>query len=331
MDSISQAALGAALGEAVAGRKVGRRASLWGAVCGTLPDLDVFIPMGGPVEDFTYHRAESHALFYLALATPLIVWLITRIHPKTREYRRHWAGLVILVFYTHVLLDSFTVYGTQIFLPFSNYPVGWSAIFIIDPLYTIPLLVGVISLLVMKRSADLARRINHAGLIFSTFYLIWSAAMMFYVTGVSKEVLEKENISYQKILAGPTPFNTLFWRTVAITDTGYVEGFYSIFQGGEKMIFDAYASENSLLEPIADAWAVRRLQWFTKGFYRVRNEQGKVVISDLRMGFDPVYFFSFAVGRIQNNQIIPQRAEQVEPAEYDMGESLRKLWRRFSP
>jgi len=330
MDSITQAALGAAVGEAVAGKKVGRRASLWGAVCGTLPDLDVFIPMGGPVQDFTYHRAESHALFYLALVTPLIVWLITRIHPKTRAYRWHWAGLVILAFYTHVLLDSFTVYGTQIFLPFSNYPVGWSTIFIIDPFYTLPLLAGVVSFFVFRRSPERARKINWGGLALSSLYLVWSTAMMLHVSHVSKKVLERENIAYTQILAGPTPFNTFFWRTVAMTDSGYAEGFYSIFQGGEKMIFDTYPSEPSLLEPIADDWAVRRLRWFTKGFYGVTEQNNQIIISDLRMGIEPLYFFSFAVGRREKDQILAIEPEQVEPPDYDMGESLNKLWDRFS-
>ena len=43
MDTITQMALGAAVGEAVLGRKMGGRAMLWGAALGTLPDLDIII------------------------------------------------------------------------------------------------------------------------------------------------------------------------------------------------------------------------------------------------------------------------------------------------
>ncbi len=87
MDSVTQIALGAAVGEAVLGRKIGNRAMLWGAIAGTLPDLDVFVPLGDAVKDFTYHRSASHSLLMLALATPLLVWLINRIHPSLREHR----------------------------------------------------------------------------------------------------------------------------------------------------------------------------------------------------------------------------------------------------
>ena len=71
MDSVTQLAYGAAVGEAVLGSKVGRKALLWGGVLGTLPDLDVLIPLGGPVEDFVYHRGFSHSFFLLALVSPL--------------------------------------------------------------------------------------------------------------------------------------------------------------------------------------------------------------------------------------------------------------------
>ena len=72
MDSLTQLTFGAACGEAILGQKVGRKALVWGAVLGTLPDLDVFIPLGGPVNDFVYHRGFSHSLTLLALLSPIM-------------------------------------------------------------------------------------------------------------------------------------------------------------------------------------------------------------------------------------------------------------------
>ena len=151
MDSVTQFVLGAAVGETVLGRKIGNKAALWGGIAATLPDLDVFIPLGGVVEDFTYHRSASHSLFVLAILTPVMVWLINKIHPALRENKGRWMLMIYLAFATHVLLDSCTAYGTQIFWPVSTIPVSWSTIFIIDPLYTLPLLLGVIAALVMTR------------------------------------------------------------------------------------------------------------------------------------------------------------------------------------
>ena len=228
MDTVTQMALGAAVGESVMKNRVGRKASLWGAICGTLPDLDVFIPLGDPVSDFTYHRAASHAFFYMTLVTPFFVWLIMRLHPKTRELRWRWILLVWFVFITHALLDSFTVYGTQIFLPFSNFPVGWSTIFVIDPLYTLPLLIGLLSFFFLRRKPTLANQLNTTGLILSTLYLAWSVTAHTHVSRLARESLLKQNIVSSQQITGPAPFNTLLWRTVAMTDSGYAEGFYSI-------------------------------------------------------------------------------------------------------
>ena len=250
MDTVTQAALGAAVGEAIMNNKVGRKAALWGAICGTLPDLDVFIPFGDPVSDFTYHRAASHAFFYMTLATPLLVWFLLRLYPKTKELRWRWLLVVWLAFITHALLDSFTVYGTQIFLPFTNFPVGWSTIFVIDPLYTIPLLMGVLSFFFLRRKLHLAYRFNTWGLIVSTLYLAWSVAALTYVSGVAQDSLQKQNISSEKTITGPAPFNTLLWRTVAMTDSGYVEGFYSLLDAKNEMYFTRYSSDKHLLNPL---------------------------------------------------------------------------------
>ena len=72
MDSLSQLTFGAACGEAILGKKVGKKALLWGAILGTLPDLDILIPLGSPVDDFVYHRGFSHFLFLLAILSPLL-------------------------------------------------------------------------------------------------------------------------------------------------------------------------------------------------------------------------------------------------------------------
>jgi inner membrane protein len=145
MDSLTQLTFGAACGEAVLGQKVGRKALVWGAVLGTLPDLDVFIPLGGPVNDFVYHRGFSHSLILLALFSPIIAWLISKIHPETKPHYRGWVLLSFLVLEASVLLDFLTIYGTQILWPFDRTPLAYPVLFIIDPLFTLPVLSGVLA------------------------------------------------------------------------------------------------------------------------------------------------------------------------------------------
>lgn len=328
MDSVTQFLLGAAAGGAMMGPRAGRKALLWGGVCGTLPDLDVAIPRSDPVAAFTYHRAATHAVFFLTLATPIIAVLIERVHPDLRQFRARWWLTVWLCLATHPLLDCFTVYGTQILLPFSEYPVGWSTIFIIDPLYTVPLAIGVI--LAMRRVStrtNHAARVCVAALAISSAYLLATVAIKAHVDRVTRASLSAQQIEAERFLSTPAFFNTVLWRIVVMTPDGYLEGYYSLLDSSGRVEFNAYLSEPSLLAPIEDNWAVERLQWFTKGFYRVWETPEGIMMADLRMGSQPFYIFSFRVGERRNGQIVPILAQRVATSSVPPG-TLAWAWRR---
>lgn len=327
MDSLTQLALGAAVGEATLGRKVGNKAIVWGAVCGTIPDLDVLIPFDDPVKIFTYHRSFSHSIVVDALLTPLVVWLILKLHPQTSPHRRSWLLLVYLVLATHALLDCFTVYGTQILWPIPAEPVSWSTIFIIDPVYTIPLLAGVTCALATSRSSGWGHLASAAGLVLSTLYLAWSVGAKLHVESVARESLAAQDLSYSKLLSGAGPFNTILWRVVAMDADGYYEAFYSLLDKGRSMRFARYPSQPELLRGLEDHWPVRRLKWFTKGFYSVGLEGNGVVMTDLRMGLEPDYVFRFRVGELGNPHTRPLRADRA-PSTRQWGR-LPWVWERI--
>jgi len=362
VDSLTQAALGAAVGTAVLGRRAGPKAAIWGAVCGTLPDLDVLWTHGDPVKDFTFHRAESHALFYLTLASPLLGWLLARLHRDVAALGR-WILLVWLALVTHPLLDAFTIYGTQLLLPFSDYPVGLGSVFIIDPLYTVPLLAGTGVALAWRRNRpDSAARANAAGLLLSTLYLGWTLAAQSHVEGTVHRALAATPIEAGKVLVTPLPFNTLLWRVVVMDDAGYHEGFVSLFDQGGRVELVRHASRTDLLAPLGEEWNVRRLAWFSKGFYGVRAEPAavatvvgsagtvaqllgavpvaaaasttpgesgeRVVMSDLRMGQTPFFAFGFVVGAVDAGDVVPLESLQV-PTRRPPADALGWMWRRI--
>ncbi len=102
----------------------------------------------------TFHRAESHGLFYLTLLAPLLAWLVSKVHGEAALFKR-WCVALWLALFTHPLLDTFTIYGTQLLQPFSEHPFGIGSMFIVDPLYTLPLLLGLIVALSRKQFAGL--------------------------------------------------------------------------------------------------------------------------------------------------------------------------------
>ncbi len=320
MDSVTQFALGAAVGHAVLGKHVGRRALVWGALLGTLPDLDIVIPMADPVDAFTRHRSWTHSVFVVTLAAPLFAWLARRIHPATREHGRGWLALVLLVFWTHVLLDACTVYGTQLLWPLPFAPASWSLIFVIDPVYTLPLLVGIVGAWFGRA------RWNRVGLALSTAYLLWCGAAKWHVESVVHGQLVTEGRADALVLTTPSPFNSLLWRVVVMGERSYSEGYYSLV-ADDAVTLTEYPSEVALLEPIAEHPPVARLRWFTDGLYGVRRAGDNVVVSDLRMGSEPDYVFRFVVGRAIAGRIEPVPARRDETAlDYS---ALSRVWARI--
>ena len=295
MDSVTQLALGAAVGQATAGRQVGRRAILWGAICGTLPDLDVFVSLGDAVRDFTYHRSASHSILVMLVVSPLVAWLITKFHPNTKEHHMRWLLLAFLALATHPLLDCFTVYGTQILWPLPALPVTWSTLFIIDPAYTLPLLVGVIAALLLK-DRDRASRVNWLGIVLSCTYLAWTVGAKVHINQVAQDNLEQQGIKATASITTPGPFNTLLWRIIAVDETNQYEGLYSVFDQGRPIQFHVRPRQLHLIAPISEDWNVQRLRWFTKELFSVSSVDDDVIMNDLRMGYPPNYVFRFKVG-----------------------------------
>lgn len=305
MDSLTQLTFGAACGEAVLGQKVGRKALVWGAILGTLPDLDVFIPLGGPINNFVYHRGFSHSLFILGLLAPLMAWLISTVHPDTKRFYPKWVLLSFLVMEASVLLDLLTIYGTQIFWPFDTTPKAVPVLFIIDPLFTLPIVSGVLAVLLLKRHRPLGHRLNTIGLALSLTYLIWAFGAGEFVKREMTEKLAEQGVSYSQFISSPAPFTTLLWRVVGIDSDRYFETYYSLFDGETPLFIDFYPRNLELMTGIDKHPPVVKLKRFTKGYFAFSTEGGYVAMTDLRMGSEPDYVFRFKVALLNDPHPIP--------------------------
>lgn len=105
MDSLTQIILGAAVGEVSSGKKIGNRALLWGAVGGTIPDLDVLV--GGlfsPLQELAMHRGFSHSIVFAVMGAYIFGWsLYTLYRSKYHKYIAilgwSWLPLGIIFFF----------------------------------------------------------------------------------------------------------------------------------------------------------------------------------------------------------------------------------------
>jgi inner membrane protein len=293
MDSVTQAALGCAVAYGCWHRQLGRRAIAWGLVFGTLPDLDIALfPWLDPVQRLLWHRGESHSLWAMVIGAMLFAPLLVRIHrdppPPRRSItpREAFVGLW-LIFSTHVLIDLFNVYGTQLLAPFSRHGFGLNNLFIIDPLYTAPLILGILLALVLRtpRARHLA---NITGLALSTLYVGWSviaqtrAAMVFAQARANAGLA----VSPGRSITSPTPLNTLLWRHIAEVEDGFVIGYWSWLDRDNSVRFEFIPrGAATLAPPVRESRAFGTVEWFSQGFWAVfpaSDDPDTLVVADLR-------------------------------------------------
>lgn len=326
MDSVTQIALGSTVAIVTLGRRTAVwKAALWGGIAGTLPDLDALINHGDAILNMVLHRAESHALFYLTLLSAPLAWLVSRLHREPALFPRWWLALWIALV-THPLLDWMTVYGTQLLLPFTDTPYAVGSVFIIDPLYTVPLLLGVLLALAMRQGRGIAW--TRAGLVLSTAYLAWGLAAQQIATLKVLASAPVPHLTPGQLLVTPAPFNTLLWRAVAVTPTHYHEGYYSLLDGDRPVRWSTHARGAELYARYQGHALVDRVARFSHGFFKMSEAGGEVFITDLRMGNEPTYSFHFNLGT-PAELASGQRATTQLWQRPDLATALPWLWQRM--
>lgn len=326
MDSVTQAVLGASVAGVCAPAGYRRQALLAGVVLGTVPDLDVFIDYGDAVRNFTFHRGFSHSLFVLAPFSVLLWGMLCKFWQPSRAAPGRWLAAISLPLLTHPLLDAHTAYGTQLWWPLSTPPTSWSTLFIIDPLYTLPLLAAVLAVSFKPRAQWSATALSLA-LATSTAYMGWSWVARSIVQEHAATAMVAAGLANAPVFLTPTPFNTLLWRVLVMTPDGYLEGFDSLVLDEGPMRFVAHESDRQAMEAASTVWAVQRLRWFSQDFLRATVTGNQLILSDLRMGQEPDYVFGFIVAERGNphwTEIIPEPS----PSQFSF-DNLDQVWRRI--
>jgi len=331
MDSITQVAIGCAIGEVCLGRQIGNRAILWGGLIGTLPDLDVlFNPLFDEVTKLTWHRGYSHSILINLVAAPLLAWLMHRLYRDRTEFKQ-WLVFMLSALQAAIWIDAFTVYGTQLLQPFSDYPVGFNSISIVDPLFTLPLLIAVITALFLRRENAKRRLLNGIALTFCATYLAATLGFKAHINSVAEDAFAKQGITVERSMTSPTIFNTVLWRIMGEVKDGYWVGYHSLLDEHDGLTFEFVARHDSLLDPVRGSRAHEVLMWFSQGWYTVHNVDGRLMLSDIRFGEldvdldNPrVYIFTW--------ELLPDEKRageftivQIEPVMADAGAVFRNL------
>ena len=290
MDSLTQIVLGAACGEIALGKKIGNKALLFGAIGGTIPDLDVFIGRffyTNSIDIMTFHRGFMHSLAFAFIGAFIFGYITFKLYNSGKRLhttsKKDWTWLFFLSIFTHPILDCFTPYGTQLFLPFSDVRIAFNNISVADPTYTLPFLFCMIVVLFFKRTNPKRLKWTRAGIYMSSVYMIFTIGNKLYINSVFKKSFEKENISYLRFRTQPTILNNVLWYGIAETSTDYKIGFYSLLDKSSITNKFITIPKNQSIVDMSQS-DLKRLTWFSDEYYSIEQKENptKIIYNDLR-------------------------------------------------
>lgn len=335
MDSLTQAAVGAAAGELILGRKLGWRGAAWGAFFGTLPDLDVVaLPFLDAAAGIRWHRGISHSILVMVVAALILAKPLCRFHGGRGVLPKEMGWMVFWAWCTHVLVDCFTTYGTQIFEPFSSYRMAMNTLFIVDPLFTLPLVVG----LAMAFRVDAGnylkrRRIVSCAIAASCLYFAFALSMKKWAEKEIGEALAGKLPDADLVAVAPSSFNTILWRGIAETKDGYVLLYWSPFDKGEEK-HEFIPKNRELAKDFEGTEELAALEWFSRGHWVAREgKDGTLVIIDMRFTeirdphdgtLRPIFQWHLSYGE-QGGVSAPM----LRPKGLDYGAAISLVWQRI--
>ncbi|MBH38087.1 metal-dependent hydrolase [bacterium] len=301
MDSITQLVLGCAVAYVVAGKQLGKRSLLIGAIAGTFPDLDS-IPLSLFNDDFLmlkYHRGVTHSLLF-CLFFPFLLAYLTRLFTQRVSFKV-WYWVYFWVFLTHTVLDCFTSWGTQLFWPLAP-RVAFNSIFIIDPLYTIWIILAV-GVCLFKSVSKRYLTIMKMSLLVSSVYLLLTLGVKWKIYYDFKAYFAYHNIDYSKMMTRPTPFNIVLWSATVKTETGFYVALRSLFdtsQQEQPLFIENPRVDESLFMDKRSHF----VRFVTNGFYKASYSNTGLNIHDLRFGSmanlldsAPQFLFTYRLSR----------------------------------
>ncbi|WP_179352102.1 metal-dependent hydrolase [Winogradskyella vidalii] len=329
MDSLTQIVLGAAVGEAVLGKKVGNKAILYGAIAGTIPDLDIFASyFTDTVSALAIHRGFTHSIIFSVLFAPIFGWIVSR-YESYKDFKG-WAWLFFWALITHPILDAHTTWGTQLFWPL-DLRLAFKTIFVIDPFYTLPFLVFLILTMFQKRTSKKRRLYNGIGLTVSTAYLALTFILKDVATTRFEDALLTQDIVYRQLDTRPSPLNTILWNANVDTEDNYLLGTYS-FLDTQPITFETYPKNHNLLGDLAKNEKVKRMIAISEGWFTITKIDGKLYYNDLRFGLMNLepdsqdFVFKYLIDVDNSGQV--QFIEQ-EKTQRDGKKLMGELWKRL--
>ncbi len=285
MDSLTHIALGACMGEAFAGKQLGKKAMLWGALAQSIPDIDFIASFWMDTSsNLLAHRGFTHSFLFCIFITPLFALLAEYWHRPHNIRLKNWMLFFGSVIFIHIFLDAFNNYGVGWLEPFSHKRFSFNMIYVADPLFSIWTGLACLAFIYFRKNTLYREKIWKLGLGFTSVYLLICVAIKIKINADVKQSLASQNINYLQYFTTPAPFQNCLWYVVAENKKGFYVGYKSIFDTKKTIDLSYFPQNNYLLNPIENKKQIEKLKRFSQGFYTIEKWNDTLVFNDLRFG-----------------------------------------------
>lgn len=315
MDSLTHIVLGACIGEAIAGKKLGKKAMIIGALAQSIPDIDFLTTFWlSDSRDIVSHRGITHSIIFAIGATLLLSWIARYVFRKLRLSWKVWLLLFGVNIFTHIFIDGFNAYGIGWFEPFSEKRFSFHVLFVADPLFSIWPFLACLALARFHINHKQRKICWQLGIGFSVLYLFYAVVNKMIVSNHVHKNLVAQGLPARKYFITPTPFNSWLWFITVKDKTGYFVSYRSVFDSKKEMSFTYFAQNDSLLTPVKNKEELKDMLTFADSFYTLEKRNDTIVFNVLRFGqvvgwYNPKEKFAFYyyLDRPGANDVVAQR------------------------
>ncbi|MCI0750587.1 MAG: metal-dependent hydrolase [Flammeovirgaceae bacterium] len=315
MDTLTHIALGAVVGEAAGGKKLGKHALLLGAAAQSLPDVDFLASLWmSPADNLLAHRGFTHSFLFVVLATPALVLFARRWYREKKVSPLHWTFFFSLQLCIHLIIDSFNAYGVGWLEPFSHWRVAFHVLFVVDPFFSSPLGLAALALIILGSKHPFRKVWTRFGLIASALYVLYAISNKVETEQAVREAHKRTELQPERSFTTPTPLNSWLWYAVAEADSGFYISYHFIFDSQPNFDRTFFHKNEQLLNPVLDHEELKRLKRFSQGYYTIEQWGDTLVFNDLRFGQmagwkDPQakFVFHYFLQHPDENKFVVQR------------------------
>jgi inner membrane protein len=286
MDPISQGTVGAAFAQSSANKHNIVKISVIGFIAGLAPDLDVLIRSStDPILFLEYHRQFTHSLIFVPFGALIVTLFLYPLFRKTMSLKTVYLAS-FLGYATHGLLDACTSYGTLLFWPFSNERVTWNNISIVDPLFTVPILILIGTAIKTRKR------------LFSYFAISWVASYLCLgfvqydrAFKAANELALLRGHNPERLTLKPSFGNLILWKSIyQHEEKFYVDAIRTVrsstwCMGQSIRIFDYQHHLPNLNKNSQQKRDIERFRWFSQNYLGFDEE--KNLVTDVRYSMIP--------------------------------------------